>query len=80
MVSLMATRSWFHIIYKFLYLTQVSITNRAQYIAAAKDAYNQRMIDAHTGAANFPKVRTFGKANESSTNSIFADLQGAADT
>jgi len=55
-------------------------SSRAQYIAAAKDAYNQRMIDAHTGAANFPKVRTFGKANESSTNSIFADLQGAADT
>ena len=49
---------------------------RAQYIQAAKSAYHQKMIAAHAGTAEFPKVRTF-KKNDKSTNSVYGDLSEA---
>jgi hypothetical protein len=55
--------------------TEIAV-NRAQYIQAAKSAYQQKMIAAHAGTAEFPKVRNF-KKNDKSTNSVFDDLSEA---
>merc|ERR1712136_627048 len=55
--------------------TEIAV-NRAQYIQAAKSAYHQKMIAAHAGTAEFPKVRTF-KKNDKSTNSVYGDLSEA---
>lgn len=50
--------------------------NRAQYVQAAKVAYQHKMMVAHTGQGNYPKIRTFQKS-DSSTNSVYADLSEA---
>ena len=49
---------------------------RAQYRKDAHAAYQQRMIAAHLGQADYPRIRTFNKG-ESSTNSVFKDLEAA---
>ena len=49
---------------------------RLQYRRAAEAAYNQRMIAAHSGQADYPKIRTF-KNTRLSTNSVFSDLKEA---
>lgn len=50
--------------------------NRSQYRKDAQVAYQQRMIAAHSGRANYPKVRTFNQW-DTSTNSVFNDLKEA---
>ena len=49
---------------------------RLQYRRDAQKAYNDRMLMAHGGQGDFPKIRTFNKA-ENSTNSVFQDLESA---
>ena len=39
-------------------------------------AYQQKMLDAYLGKVDFPKIRTFNKA-DNSTNSVFHDLEAA---
>ncbi|KAI0241902.1 Basal body-orientation factor 1 [Lamellibrachia satsuma] len=51
-------------------------TNRLQYRQDARMAYQHRMLDAYTGKADYPKVRTFTKVDHS-TNSVFRDLEAA---
>jgi len=53
--------------------------SRAKYITAAKDAYQQKMVAAYSGKAEFPKIRTF-KKTQYSTNSVFDDLEAASNT
>ena len=50
--------------------------SRSQYRRAAQKAYNEKMLIAHTGQGDFPKIRTFTKT-ENSTNSVFQDLEAA---
>jgi len=50
--------------------------NQAQYRKDAHAAYRQKMLEAHAGKGEFPKIRTFG-ANENSTNSVFRDVEAA---
>ena len=47
-----------------------------QYRRDAQAAYQHRMLAAHGGKGDFPKIRTFNKT-ESSTNSVFRDLEAA---
>ena len=49
---------------------------RVQYRKAAQSAYQTKMIAAHTGKGDFPRIRTFNKT-ENSTNSVFRDLEAA---
>lgn len=49
---------------------------RAQYKRDAQAAYQQRMLAAHRGHADYPKIRTFKKSG-TSTNSVFRDLEAA---
>ena len=49
---------------------------RIQYRKDAQNAYQQRMLEAHAGHADFPRVRTFRKL-DSSTNNVFDDLKEA---
>ena len=39
-------------------------------------AYNKRMLQAHSGRTQYPKVRNFRQL-KNSTNSVFTDLQAA---
>ena len=50
--------------------------NRSQYRKDAELAYNKRMIQAHGGRSEYPKVRTFRQL-KNSTNSVFTDLRAA---
>jgi hypothetical protein len=52
------------------------LAHRIQYRRDAEVAYQQRLLDACMGKADFPKVRTFSKT-DTSTNSVFHDLQAA---
>lgn len=58
------------------YVKNEITANRAQYRRDAQNAYQQRMIEAHTGRAQYPRVRTF-KPSDSSTNNVFDDLKEA---
>lgn len=49
---------------------------RAQYRRDAEAAYHKRMVEAHAGRAEYPKIRTF-KDSKFSTNSIYSDLKEA---
>ncbi|CAF1619808.1 unnamed protein product [Didymodactylos carnosus] len=51
--------------------------NRLQYRKDAHQAYQNRMLAAHGGHADYPKVRTFNETFEFSTNSVFHDLEEA---
>jgi len=53
--------------------------NRQQYITAAREAYQRKMIAAQSGKGDFPKVRTFNR-NDQSTNSVMDDLKAAENT
>ncbi|XP_039247891.2 basal body-orientation factor 1-like [Styela clava] len=55
--------------------TEIAL-NRAQYVQAAKSAYQRKMMAAHAGQGSYPKIRTFQKS-DSSTNSVYADLSEA---
>ncbi|XP_074649646.1 basal body-orientation factor 1-like isoform X1 [Tubulanus polymorphus] len=50
--------------------------NQAQYRKAAQAAYQEKMLAAHAGLGEFPKIRTFNKS-DTSTNSVFRDLEAA---
>ncbi len=52
------------------------IYNRNEYRKEASQMYNQKMIAAHLGQIEFPKIRTFSK-NAHSTNNVFKDLEQA---
>ena len=49
---------------------------REQYRRDAQKAYQEKMLAAHTGKAEFPKIRTFNKST-ASTNSVYKDLEAA---
>ena len=49
---------------------------RIQYRKDAQHAYQQRMLEAHAGHGDFPRVRTFRQL-DSSTNNVFDDLKEA---
>lgn len=50
--------------------------NQEQYRRDAQRAYQEKMLAAHTGKGEYPKIRTFNKS-ENSTNSVFKDLEAA---
>ena len=50
--------------------------NRSQYRRDAQAAYQERMLAAHSGRGDYPKIRTFNQWN-TSTNSVFNDLKEA---
>lgn len=49
---------------------------RTQYRRDAQAAYQQKMMAAHAGRGEYPKIRTFGNT-ETSTNSVFKDMEAA---
>ncbi|UJR14692.1 hypothetical protein I4U23_001685 [Adineta vaga] len=52
--------------------------NRAQYRKDAFNAYQNRMLNAHHGQGDYPKIRTFNETFPGcSTNSVFHDLEEA---
>lgn len=50
--------------------------NRAEYRKEANEFYNKKMLAAHLGQADYPKIRTFSR-NPNSTNNVFKDLEQA---
>lgn len=58
------------------YVKNEIIRNRIQYRKDAQNAYQQRMLEAHAGHSDFPRVRTF-RQMDSSTNNVFDDLKEA---
>ena len=62
----------------FLHISYAHLAQifRIQYRKDAQMAYQQKMLAAHTGKTDFPKIRTFRKS-EHSTNSVFQDLEAA---
>jgi hypothetical protein len=52
------------------------IFNRNEYRKEASQFYNSKMIAAHLGQIEYPKVRTFSKSPHS-TNNVFKDLEQA---
>lgn len=54
------------------------ITNRTEYRKEASTAYNKKMLEAHKGEGEFPKIRTFTKKFDAfSTNNVYKDLEQA---
>ena len=52
--------------------------NRLQYRKDAFNAYQNRMLNAHHGHGEYPRVRTFNETYHGySTNSVFHDLEEA---
>lgn len=58
------------------YVKNEIVRNRIQYRKDAQHAYQQRMLEAHAGHGDFPRVRTFRQL-DSSTNNVFDDLKEA---
>ncbi|KAJ8045051.1 Basal body-orientation factor 1 [Holothuria leucospilota] len=50
--------------------------NRAKYLRDATTAYQKKMLEAHGGKAQYPKIRNF-QQSETSTNSVFDDIKAA---
>jgi len=60
------------------FVKQQVLTNRAEYRKEASTVYNRRMLDAHTGNGEYPRVRTFTKKFDAfSTNNVYKDLEQA---
>jgi hypothetical protein len=56
---------------------QISL-NRLQYRKDAFNAYQNRMLNAHHGQGDYPRIRTFNETFPGySTNSVFHDLEEA---
>ncbi len=54
------------------------ITNRTEYRKEALQAYNSKMLAAHNGLLEYPKIRTFTKKfDQYSTNNVYKDLEQA---
>ena len=49
---------------------------RIQYRRDAQAAYQKRMLAAHGGQTDYPRIRTFNKS-DFSTNNVFQDLEAA---
>ncbi len=55
-----------------------NIKKRNEYRKEANAMYNNRMLAAHLGQIEYPKVRTFTKKFDAfSTNNVFKDLEQA---
>ncbi|XP_041469637.1 basal body-orientation factor 1-like [Lytechinus pictus] len=52
------------------------VANQAKYLRDAAAAYQKRMIEAHSGKKDYPRIRTFNQT-DNSTNSVFSDLKAA---
>lgn len=50
---------------------------RAEYRRDAQMVYQKRMLDATTGRGRFPPIRTFRPGLETSTNSVYHDMDHA---
>ena len=51
---------------------------RSEYRKEATKAFNQKMVAAHLGQIEYPKIRTFAKKFDAfSTNSVYRDLEQA---
>ena len=60
------------------YVKKQISTTRNDYRKEANTVYNHRMLAAHMGQAEYPKVRTFTKKFDAfSTNNVFKDLEQA---
>ncbi|EDO37302.1 predicted protein, partial [Nematostella vectensis] len=57
-------------------LIDIKSCTRAQYRRDAQTVYHNRMLAAHAGQADYPRVRTF-KSSDTSTNNVFEDLREA---
>lgn len=54
------------------------VTNRTEYRKEALQAYNAKMLSAHNGQIEYPKIRTFTKKfDQYSTNNVYKDLEQA---
>lgn len=54
------------------------IMNRTEYRKEALNAYNSKMLAAHNGQMDYPKIRTFTKKFDAfSTNNVYKDLEQA---
>ncbi|XP_078590461.1 basal body-orientation factor 1-like isoform X2 [Branchiostoma floridae x Branchiostoma japonicum] len=58
------------------YVKQEIAANRAQYLRDARMVYQKKMMAAHAGHGDFPRVRTFNKM-DGSTNTVYSDLEEA---
>lgn len=52
------------------------VPHRSQYRRDAQAAYQQKMLAAHAGRGEYPKIRNFNHA-ENSTNSVYMDIEAA---
>jgi hypothetical protein len=60
------------------YVKKQIALNRTQYRKDAFHAYQNRMLTAHHGQGDYPRIRTFKETfHEFSTNSVFHDLEEA---
>lgn len=60
------------------YIKKQIAANRAQYRKDAFNAYQNRMLSAHHGQGDYPRIRTFNETFHGySTNSVFHDLEEA---
>lgn len=60
------------------YIKKQIAANRAQYRKDAFNAYQNRMLTAHQGQGDYPRIRTFNETFHGySTNSVFHDLEEA---
>ena len=75
MIKLEDEYFWSHRILSVIKNLQIFVT-RDQYRRDAQKAYQEKMLAAHTGKAEYPKIRTFNKS-QSSTNSVYKDLEAA---
>ena len=64
--------------YLILFRDKHSLKKRNEYRKEANAMYNNRMLAAHLGQIEYPKVRTFTKKFDAfSTNNVFKDLEQA---
>lgn len=60
------------------YVKKQIIVTRNEYRKEANAVYNQRMLAAHLGQVEYPKIRTFTKKFDAfSTNNVYKDLEQA---
>ena len=55
----------------------LSFSLRADYYRDAQMVYQKRMLDATKGKGRFPLIRTFRPGLETSTNSVYHDMDQA---
>lgn len=60
-----------------LYSFPLSLSPRADYRRDAQLVYQKRMLDATKGKGRFPLIRTFRSGLDTSTNSVYHDMDQA---